>query len=59
MTDLLYQNKYLFLDQNIKVTLENCQNESTKIKVEFSFGYREMNDSIKIFLHHSSIPYKL
>ena len=34
------------------------ENESTKIKVEFSFGYIEIDNSIKIFLHHSSIPYK-
>jgi len=34
------------------------ENESTKIKIEYSFGYKELNNSIKIFLHHSSIPYK-
>jgi len=34
------------------------ENESTRIKVEYSFGYKEVNSSIKIFLHHSSIPYK-
>jgi len=34
------------------------ENDSTKIKAEYSFGYREVNNFIKIFLHHSSIPYK-
>ena len=34
------------------------ENDNTKIKVEYSFGYIKINESIKIVLHHSSIPYQ-
>jgi len=27
------------------------------IKVEYSFVYKKIGDSIKIILHHSSLPY--
>ena len=28
-----------------------------KVKVEYSFGYQKINGTIKIVLHHSSLPY--
>ena len=34
------------------------ENNESKIKVEYSFGYIKINESIKITLHHSSIPYQ-
>lgn len=58
-------NKITFENSQIKVINDlgfaignyYFENESTRIKVEYSFGFREVNSSIKIFLHHSSIPY--
>jgi hypothetical protein len=55
-----FENSQIKIIDNLGFAIGNCyfENESTKIKAEFSFGYREVNNSIKIFLHHSSIPYK-
>ena len=38
---------YFFIDQN-----------GVKTKVEYSFVYKKVGDSIKIILHHSSLPYQ-
>jgi len=35
------------------------KNEASKIKVEYSFVYKNYGDEIKIILHHSSLPYKI
>jgi len=55
-----FENSQIKIIDNLGFAIGNCyfENGSTKIKAEFSFGYREVNNSIKIFLHHSSIPYK-
>ena len=37
---------YFFIDQN-----------GVKTKVEYSFVYKKVGDSLKIILHHSSLPY--
>ena len=34
------------------------ENNNSKIKVEFSFGYIKVNGLVKINLHHSSITFK-
>ena len=34
------------------------ENDDSKIKVEFSFGYKKVNGLVKINLHHSSIPFQ-
>ena len=39
---------YFFIDQN-----------GVKTKVEYSFVYKKVADSIKIILHHSSLPYQM
>ena len=31
--------------------------EGQEIKVEYTFGYKLVNNEIKIDLHHSSLPY--
>ena len=28
------------------------------VKVEYTFGYKLLNEKLKIFLHHSSLPYQ-
>ena len=36
-----------------------CSSSGNVITVEYTFGYRRCNDGyVRIFLHHSSIPYK-
>ena len=58
---ITFENNQITINGDLGFAMGNYyfENESEKVKVEFSFGYREINDSIKIFLHHSSIPYKL
>ena len=58
---ITFENSQITINGDLGFAMGNYyfENESEKVKVEFSFGYREINDSIKIFLHHSSIPYKL
>ena len=58
---ITFENSQITINGDLGFAMGNYyfENKSGKVKVEFSFGYREINDSIKIFLHHSSIPYKL
>jgi len=57
---ITFDNVQIRIIDDLSFTMGNYyfENESTRIKVEYSFGYKEVNSSIKIFLHHSSIPYK-
>ena len=34
------------------------ENNNSKVKVEFSFGYIDVDGLVKINLHHSSIPFQ-
>ena len=58
---ITFENSQITINGDLGFAMGNYyfENKSGKVKVEFSFGYREIDDSIKIFLHHSSIPYKL
>ena len=58
---ITFENSQISIRGDLGFAMGNYvfENESTKIKVEYSFGYRDVNNSIKIFLHHSSIPFKL
>ena len=58
---ITFENNQITINGDLGFAMGNYyfENKSGKVKVEFSFGYREIDDSIKIFLHHSSIPYKL
>ena len=58
---ITFENSQISIKGDLGFAMGNYvfENESTKIKVEYSFGYRDVNNSIKIFLHHSSIPFKL
>jgi len=53
-------NSDIIINQNqgLAMGIYTFENDNTKIKVEYSFGYIKINESIKIVLHHSSIPYQ-
>lgn len=47
-SNALAMGNYYFTDQ-----------KNVKTKVEYTFGYQKINNQIKIFLHHSSLPYTI
>jgi hypothetical protein len=57
---ITFNNSDIILSGEIGLAMGNYtfENNDSKIKVEFSFGYKEVNGLIKINLHHSSIPYQ-
>ena len=58
---ITFENSQIKIIENLGFANGNYyfENNSMEIKVEYSFGYKQVDSSIKIFLHHSSIPYKL
>jgi hypothetical protein len=59
-TKITFENSDIILGEEHALAMGNYtfENDNTKIKVEFSFGYKKVNGLIKINLHHSSIPYQ-
>ena len=57
---ITFINSDIIINQNqgLAMGIYTFENDNTKIKVEYSFGYIKINESIKIVLHHSSIPYQ-
>ena len=57
---ITFENSDIILGEEHSLAMGNYkfENDNTKIKVEFSFGYKKVNGLIKINLHHSSIPYQ-
>ena len=57
---ITFENSDIILGAEHALAMGNYtfENDNTKIKVEFSFGYKKVNGLIKINLHHSSIPYQ-
>ena len=57
---ITFDNSHIKIIENLGFAVGNYyfENEKTKIKAEYSFGYIEIDSYVKIFLHHSSIPYK-
>jgi hypothetical protein len=55
-----FENSDIIINKNQGLAMGNYtfENNESKIKVEYSFGYIKINESIKITLHHSSIPYQ-
>ena len=56
-------NNQIDINHNIAIAMGNyiftCAKSNEKITVEYTFGYKLNKDgNIRIFLHHSSIPYK-
>ena len=57
---ITFENSDIIINENQGLAMGNYtfENNESKIKVEYSFGYIKINKSIKITLHHSSIPYQ-
>jgi hypothetical protein len=57
---ITFENSDIIINKNQGLAMGNYtfENNESKIKVEYSFGYIKINKSIKINLHHSSIPYQ-
>ena len=57
---ITFENSDIIINENQGLAMGNYtfENNESKIKVEYSFGYIKINESIKINLHHSSIPYQ-
>jgi hypothetical protein len=61
-TDVQFDNEQIITHCDIGMAMGNYYfrtKEGDKLKVEYSFGYRKMPDkTVKIILHHSSLPYQ-
>ena len=56
-----FENNSINIIDEIGIAMGNYtfKNETSKIKVEYSFVYKKYGDEIKVILHHSSLPYKI
>ncbi|MCG8451621.1 MAG: hypothetical protein MI717_00385 [Spirochaetales bacterium] len=58
-----FENASLSFDENFAFAQGHyyfTPPEGTELKVEYSFGYRAVeNEGLKIFLHHSSLPFSV
>merc|ERR1711870_114188 len=62
-SDCVYDNHQIETKDGIAIAMGNyyftCATTGEKSKVEYTFGYKRCNDGkVRIFLHHSSVPYK-
>ncbi|KAL3928515.1 MAG: hypothetical protein SGPRY_002353 [Prymnesium sp.] len=60
--DVVFDNHQIDLNGNVAIAMGNyyftCATTGTKTKVEYTFGYKKCEDGkVRIFLHHSSVPY--
>ncbi len=57
---ITFENNDIILGEEHAMAMGNYtfENNNSKIKVEFSFGYIKVNGLVKINLHHSSIPFQ-
>ena len=60
-TEIFFDNSNIIINEDIAIAMGNYtfKNEVSKIKVEYSFVYKNYDNEIKIILHHSSLPYKI
>jgi hypothetical protein len=62
-SDCVYDNHQIEVKDNVAIAMGNyyftCATTGEKSKVEYTFGYQRCDDGkVRIFLHHSSVPYK-
>jgi len=62
-SDVVFNNHEIDLNGNTAVAMGSytftCATTGATTKVEYTFGYKRNNDGkVRIFLHHSSVPYK-
>jgi len=61
-SDCVYDNHQIELKNSVAIAMGNyyftCATTGEKSKVEYTFGYKRCDDGkVRIFLHHSSVPY--
>lgn len=61
--DCVYENHGISIKGDVAIAMGNyvftCDTTGDKSKVEYTFGYERCSDGkVRIFLHHSSVPYK-
>merc|ERR1719238_1020026 len=61
-SDVVFDNHQIDLNGNTAIAMGNyyftCATTGEKAMVEYTFGYKRSTDGkIRIFLHHSSVPY--
>ena len=61
-SDVVFENHQTKLTGPIAISMGNyhftCAETGNKTKVEYTFGYKKnMDGKLRIFLHHSSVPY--
>ena len=58
--NITFSNSSYIIEDNIAFVMGNyyfTDLNDIVLKVEYTFGYKLLNDQIKIFLHHSSLPF--
>ena len=60
----VYENHQIVLKGEVAIAMGNyyftCATTGEESKVEYTFGYQRCGDGkVRIFLHHSSVPYKV
>merc|ERR550514_1319871 len=63
-SDCVYDNHQIEIKGDVAIAMGNyyftCSTSGEKAKVEYTFGYQRCDDGkVRIFLHHSSVPYKV
>ena len=61
-SDVLFDNHQIDLNGNVAIAMGNyyfaSASDGSLTKVEYTFGYKKCEDGrVRIFLHHSSVPY--
>lgn len=59
-TKVRFENTDLILEENRAIAMGNyyfTDLDGNEAKVEYTFGYKSINNELKIDLHHSSFPY--
>ena len=61
--EVVFENHQIDLNGPVAIAMGNysftCATSGDKAKVEYTFGYKRNSDGkARIFLHHSSVPYK-
>ena len=58
--NITFNNSSYIIEDNIAFVMGNyyfTDFNDIALKVEYTFGYKLINEKMKIFLHHSSLPY--
>merc|ERR1719379_1001554 len=63
-SDVVYDNHEIEIKGDVAIAMGNYYftdaTTGEKSKVEYTFGYQRCNDGkVRIFLHHSSVPFKV